>query len=100
MTGRICDWLQGCEFVHQTGRRAEFKRFVRCAGFVSFAHSREYAVPGTTIDSRNVVCDAPTIRKEDRAESYSVYTTQDKPRIMLREDMPGELVSVLVAMEE
>ena len=41
-----------------------------------------------------------TIHKEDHTESYSVYATKSKPRIMLREEMPGGLLSVLVAMEK
>ena len=41
-----------------------------------------------------------TIHKDHGAESYSVYATKAEPRIMLREDMPGELVSVLVAVED
>lgn len=41
-----------------------------------------------------------TIRKADHTESYSVFATREIPRVMLREDMPNELVSVLVAIDE
>lgn len=41
-----------------------------------------------------------TIRKAGHAESYSVFATREFPRVMIREDMPNELVSVLVAIDE
>lgn len=41
-----------------------------------------------------------TIHKDGHLESYSVYATKNRPRIMLREEMPGDLVSVLIAAEE
>jgi hypothetical protein len=40
-----------------------------------------------------------TIHKAERDESYSVYATKAEPRVMLREDMPNDLVALLVAVE-
>ena len=40
-----------------------------------------------------------TITKASHTESYSVFATRDRPRVMLREEMPGNLVAVLVAIE-
>jgi hypothetical protein len=40
-----------------------------------------------------------TIHKAERVESYSVFATKEEPRVMLREDMPNDLVAVLVWVE-
>jgi hypothetical protein len=40
-----------------------------------------------------------TIHKSDHTESYSVYATPREPHVMLREDMPNELVSTLIAID-
>ena len=41
-----------------------------------------------------------TIQKKDHAESYVVYATASAPRVMLREDMPGDLVAELIAVAD
>jgi hypothetical protein len=40
-----------------------------------------------------------TICKAGERESYTVYSTRDSPRTMLREDMRGNVVSELVRIE-
>lgn len=41
-----------------------------------------------------------TIHKGPHAECYTVFATRDRPCMMLREEMPGELVSQLIAVED
>lgn len=64
---------------------------------------------GTSTDVQplhSVLGSAPTVRldytieKESHTEKYSVFATKPHPRVMLREEMPGNLVSVLVAVED
>ena len=39
------------------------------------------------------------ICKKDHVESYVLYTTRDAPLVMLREEMPNQLVAELVKVE-
>lgn len=41
-----------------------------------------------------------SVEKSSGTESYSVYATRAFPRVMLREDLPGGLTSLLVKVEQ
>ncbi len=59
--------------------------------------------PAEPIDSvmgkQNAIALHYTIRKTDHEENYVVYATESLPRVMLREDMPNDLVATLIAIE-
>lgn len=41
-----------------------------------------------------------TIRKQVHPESYSVFATRESPRVMVREEMPNQLLAELIAIDE
>jgi hypothetical protein len=64
---------------------------------------------GTRVESsplHSVLGDLPTVRlnytifKRRQTESYSVFATKACPRVLLREEMPRDLVAVLIAVDD
>jgi len=72
----------------------------------SSALSRLNGTSAETLPLRSVLGVVPTVRldytihKNSHEESYAVFATKEQPRVMLREEMPGGLVSVLIAIED
>jgi hypothetical protein len=80
---------------------ATFEVYDPGIGFSRLEGSTAPAEPITSVLGRSAAIRLDyTIHKGDHPESYSVYATKARPRVMLREDMPGGLVSVLVAIAD
>jgi hypothetical protein len=95
------DWAAMMAARFPKGGRATFEVYDPGTGFSRLEASTVPAEPITSVLGRRAAIRLDyTIHKGDRPESYSVYATKSRPRVMLREDMPGGLVSVLVAIAD
>ena len=95
------DWAAMMAAEIPRAKNVEFAVYEPDAGLSRLVGSRSESPPvGGVLGNVPTIKLDYTIHKDHGAESYSVYATKAEPRIMLREDMPGELVSVLVAVED
>ena len=95
------DWAAMMAAQFPEGGRIEFRVFDPSTSMSPLLGSTASAEPiASVLGTSDVIRLDYTIRKADHTESYSVFATREIPRVMIREDMPNELVSVLVAVDD
>jgi hypothetical protein len=95
------DWAAMMAAEFSEGGKIEFLVFDPSTALSPLLGSTTSADPiASVLGTSDVIRLDYTIRKTDHTESYSVFATREIPRVMVREDMPNELTSVLIAIDE